>query len=181
MKKTPKPSQSVRTQFHRLYLGLVFLVIALVAAVLIVILPSHKKAAAPAESVLSFVKEGTVAFLDAQGSPFCSFDIEIADTPAQLASGLMNRDSLAIGQGMLFLMPRNEIQSFWMKNTYIPLDIVFIGADSTVVSVSENTVPFSEERIVSSAPAAFVLELNAGVAARCRIKPGTRFTWSRQT
>lgn len=179
MLKPPKPSQSVRTQFNRLYLGLAFLVIALVAAVLIIVIPDREKVPVSTQSANSFIKEGTASFLDSLGNALCSFDIELADTPSQLSSGLMYRDSLAIDQGMLFLMPRNEIQSFWMKNTYLPLDIVFIGIDSTVVSVSEKTVPFSEERIVSSAPAAFVLELNAGVAAQSKITPGTRFTWSR--
>jgi uncharacterized membrane protein (UPF0127 family) len=180
MTKHPsKPSQSVRHQFNRLYLGLAFLVIALLAAVLIICIPDGKKNPAPEVNTYSFVKEGIASFLNSSGAPFCSFDIEIADTPSELASGLMYRDSLALNQGMLFLMPRNEIQSFWMKNTYLPLDIVFIGIDSTVVSISENTVPFSEERIVSTSPAAYVLELNAGAAKRCGIAPGIRFSWSR--
>src|SRR5262249_16781860 len=96
----------------------------------------------------------------------------LALTPAQQQQGLMFRRSMAADAGMLFVFPASEIQTFWMKNTLIPLDMVFIAADGHIVDIHERAVPMSETNISSKAPGRAVLELNGGTAARLGIKPG---------
>lgn len=102
------------------------------------------------------------------------FRVEIADDPDERAQGLMFRKSLPADAGMLFLSGRNEVQSFWMKNTEIPLDMLFIAQDGRIVDMHERAVPFSLETISSKVPVWAVLELPGGSAARLGIKPGDR-------
>lgn len=102
------------------------------------------------------------------------FTVELALTPEQRARGLMFREEMAADEGMLFLFDREAPRSFWMKNTYLPLDILFIAADGRIVSIASDTVPLTETPIPSGVPALGVLELNAGTAARLGISPGDR-------
>ena len=102
------------------------------------------------------------------------FRVEIADDPDERAQGLMFRKSLPADAGMLFLSGRNEVQSFWMKNTEIPLDMLFIARDGRIVDMHERAVPFSLETISSKVPVWAVLELPGGSAARLGIKLGDR-------
>lgn len=104
------------------------------------------------------------------------FKVWIADDEQSRARGLMFVESLPASQGMLFLFERPRFASFWMKNTYLSLDIVFIGPDDRVVNVARNTTPLSEGSIVSAAPAASVLEFVAGTAARIGLATGDRVT-----
>lgn len=100
------------------------------------------------------------------------FTVEIAADDAARAEGLMFRQSMADDHGMLFDFKRDQPAAFWMKNTYIPLDMVFIRGDGTVVNIAENTVPMSEEGVPSAAPVRFVLEVNAGITRKLGLKPG---------
>jgi uncharacterized membrane protein (UPF0127 family) len=100
--------------------------------------------------------------------------VEIANTPQKRAFGLMFRKDLSESQGMLFLFPREEPLSFWMKNTPLPLDIVFINSARTIISITANTTPFSEEPLPSAGPAQFVLEVNAGFCQKHGITTGAR-------
>ncbi len=101
------------------------------------------------------------------------FTVELAVTPEQRAQGLMYRRSMAADAGMLFDYSRRAGRaSMWMKNTYIPLDMLFIKADGEIESIAERTVPRSLESISSRGPVHGVLELNGGTAARLGIKPG---------
>ncbi len=102
--------------------------------------------------------------------------VELALTREQLGRGLMWRDDLASDAGMLFVFADDVARSFWMKNTPLPLDIVFIDAASKVVNVAENTTPFSTAPIRSTAPARYVLEVNAGFARRNGIVAGSKVT-----
>ncbi len=102
------------------------------------------------------------------------FSIEIADDPVERARGLMFREEMARDHGMLFDFGREDDQAFWMKNTPLSLDMIFIGADGTVVSIAPDTTPFSTESVPSEGPARFVLEVNAGVAADIGLAPGDR-------
>jgi len=102
------------------------------------------------------------------------FTVELADTPDERAQGLMFRDALAPNAGMLFIYPRDQIISMWMKNTLIPLDMLFIGGDGRVLGIAERTVPLSLHSISSEGPARAVLEVNGGTAARHGIRPGDR-------
>lgn len=102
------------------------------------------------------------------------FRIWIADDDARRARGLMFVKQLEDDQGMLFIYPSERIISMWMKNTYIPLDMVFFEASGKIVHVVSNTEPMSLESIESKYPASAVLELKAGTAARLKIAPGAR-------
>lgn len=106
------------------------------------------------------------------------FSVEVARTSAQQARGLMFRTSLADDRGMLFPFPDNRMASFWMKNTVIPLDIIFIRADGRIENIAANTTPYSTDPVESTAPVAAVLELRGGLAAERGIKAGDRVRWT---
>jgi uncharacterized membrane protein (UPF0127 family) len=106
------------------------------------------------------------------------FDIEVVDTDEERARGLMYRRSLPQNGGMLFLYDRPRHIVMWMKNTFIPLDMVFIARDGTVHRIESNAEPFSTDRIASGAVVLGVLELNAGSAQRIGLKPGDRVLYS---
>ena len=100
------------------------------------------------------------------------FQVEVADKPAERARGLMFRASLAPDAGMLFDFGDTEPVHMWMKNTYIPLDMLFIRADGSIARVAENTEPFSLAAVSSGEPVRFVLEVAGGTASRLGIKRG---------
>jgi uncharacterized membrane protein (UPF0127 family) len=102
------------------------------------------------------------------------FAVELASTPQEQATGLMFRRELPEGRGMLFDFHRDQPTSFWMKNTYIPLDMIFIRGDGRILRIAENTVPLSETLIPSGGPVRAVLEVIAGTAKRLGIAPGDR-------
>jgi uncharacterized membrane protein (UPF0127 family) len=102
------------------------------------------------------------------------FMVEVALTEAEQARGLMYRRELPMGFGMLFGFVRQQPVSFWMKNTYVPLDIIFIRADGRIRRIVANTKPLSERRIASGGPVRGVLEVLAGSAERLNIRPGDR-------
>lgn len=101
-------------------------------------------------------------------------DIEIADTSQEKALGLMYRTSLPEKSGMLFVYESPQEITMWMRNTYIPLDMIFIRADGIVHRIEARTEPFSEAIVASQGAVTAVLELGGGVAARLGIKPGDR-------
>jgi uncharacterized membrane protein (UPF0127 family) len=102
-----------------------------------------------------------------------SVTVEVARTPEELARGLMYRNALAEDAGMLFVFPATDEHSFWMKNTYIPLDMIFIAEDRTVVGIVANVEPLTLEAR-SAGPSRYVLEVNGGWAARHGVGPGDR-------
>ncbi len=102
------------------------------------------------------------------------FTVEMAVSDRQQAQGLMFRRSMAPNAGMLFDYKRPTRITMWMKNTYIPLDMIFIGADGRINNIAQRTVPLSEATIPSRGRALAVLEVNGGTASRLGIKPGDR-------
>lgn len=102
------------------------------------------------------------------------FQVEIADTDPERQLGLMNRRSLPRDRGMLFLFRQPREQAFWMKNTLIPLDIIYVQPDGRILSIASNTVPLSEAPIPSNGPASAVLEINGGLSGELGIMPGDR-------
>ncbi len=100
------------------------------------------------------------------------FTVEIAETDATRESGLMFRKSLAPDRGMLFDFGTPQTVTFWMKNTLIPLDLIFIGKDGHVVSIARNATPMSEALIPSGGPILGVLEVRGGRADQIGVKPG---------
>lgn len=100
--------------------------------------------------------------------------VELARTPEERARGLMFRQELAQNRGMLFVYEQDEILSFWMKNTAISLDILFIDPFGKITFIAQNTTPFSLEAIVPTEPCRYALEVNAGFVGRHHIKAGAR-------
>lgn len=105
------------------------------------------------------------------------FDVYLARSLQQKRRGLMFVRELPDTTGMLFVYDRDEPQSIWMKNTYIPLDIVFARSDGSIARVARNTEPLSLESIPSGEPVRYVLELNAGMTERLGIDTGSRIVW----
>jgi uncharacterized protein len=102
------------------------------------------------------------------------FTVELATTPAQMEQGLMFRQSLAPDAGMLFDYQTPSMAMMWMKNTLIPLDMLFVDTQGRIVNIHERAVPGSLATISAAAPARAVIELNGGTAARLGIRPGDR-------
>jgi hypothetical protein len=133
--------------------------------------------------VLSFGPGGLVAgplpvdserlFIDtSKGS--VGFTVELALTPENRATGLMNRQSMAADHGMLFRFDQTRDVLMWMKNTPLSLDMLFIAENGRIARIAENTVPYSETIIPSGSPVRYVLELNAGTAAKTGVSVGDR-------
>jgi len=102
------------------------------------------------------------------------FEVEVADDPSERAEGLMYRQSLADNAGMLFLYPQPQPVEFWMKNTPLSLDIVFVRDDGTIARIAESTTPMSEDRIPSGEPVRAVLEVKAGTMRQLGVTVGDR-------
>lgn len=103
-----------------------------------------------------------------------TFHVDLAVTPQQRSRGLMFRRTMADDEGMLFLYTREAPRSFWMKNTYLPLDIIFLDRHGVIVSIAADARPLDEATIPSGAPAAGVLEVLAGTSRRLGLEPGDR-------
>ena len=124
---------------------------------------------------ISFKKEGTLLLKKANGDSIIkTLDIEIADDEYQIQTGLMYRDTMKDNQGMLFLFPDEAPRSFYMKNTRIPLDIIYISADSSIVSFQKNAIPYNETSLLSGLPAKYVLEINGGLSDDWKLTTGDK-------
>jgi len=111
--------------------------------------------------------------IEGKGGHRFTFNVDLALTPQQQAHGLMYVEKMADEKGMLFLMEREGKQSFWMKNTLIPLDIIFVDANGYIVNIQHGK-PLDLTPLPSAGPAIAVLEINGGLAGRLGIKPGDR-------
>jgi len=129
-------------------------------------------AAATAESGLALVP-----LRIRSGRAVHAFTVEVARTEDEQAQGLMFRDSLAPDRGMIFPFATPRPASFWMKNTFIPLDMIFIRADGTIARIADNTIPQSLDQVEVGEPVAAVLEIAGGRAAELGIQEGDRASW----
>ena len=120
-----------------------------------------------------FKKEGELTFLKNQGK----LTIEIADNEAETTQGLMYRRTMPDSCGMVFIFTDSKPRSFWMKNTYLPLDILYLDESKKIVTIQANRTPFSEEEIPSFEDAKYVLEVNAGYCKRKGIEKGDVVKW----
>jgi uncharacterized membrane protein (UPF0127 family) len=113
-------------------------------------------------------------FLSAEGVPRSSYQLEVADEPDEQSKGLMFRKSLAPLSGMIFIYKNDEIQSFWMKNTFISLDMIFVDGNKRVVGILPSVPILNEEPRQVDKPSRYVIELAAGEAAKAGIQVGDR-------
>ena len=105
------------------------------------------------------------------------FTVEVAKTTEEQAMGLMYRNKLAPDRGMIFPFDPPRDASFWMRNTLIPLDMIFVRADGSIANIAANTVPYSEEPVPSDGPVKAVLEIAGGRSAELGIEPGDIVKW----
>ena len=108
-------------------------------------------------------------------------DIEIAASDGERQQGLMWRSKMDEDHGMLFIFDREEPQSFWMRNTILPLDILFIGADSSINTIYKFTVPYSDQTLPAKENSMFVVEMNAGYCDRHKVKEGDKIRFTRNS
>ncbi|GAA4290388.1 DUF192 domain-containing protein [Aestuariibaculum suncheonense] len=120
------------------------------------------------QTQVQFSKEGELTIFKADSTQVY-LDIEIADTEFDRETGLMYRDAMKPKQGMLFIFDDVQERYFYMKNTRISLDIIYIGDDNKIVSFQKNAKPFDESSLPSNLPAKYVLEVNAGLADQWRL------------
>ena len=190
MSKKQKPAQqpkkpAKRSTSYIAVAGTIFLIIALIA--ILTYRPSNKPApiSQPTSAVTQagaydFVKQGVLQFLSPKQDFRSAIDIEIAQDDSKRQLGLMYRDKLAENQGMLFVFEGDDTRSFWMKNTVLPLDMIFVNSHSQIVTIHKNTTPYSEQSYTSTKPAQYVVEVNAGYADRHKISVGDHIAWSRE-
>ncbi len=125
--------------------------------------PGHEKSQLPTTRVVIDAQKGPVAF-----------DVEIAADEASREKGLMYRTELPPNSGMLFDFGKEGFRSFWMKNTPLSLDMIFIRGDGTISTIAESTIPYSEDSVPSSEPVRAVLEINGGRARALGIHEGDK-------
>lgn len=189
-RKKPQVDQSRRLRGnHRKKSGPIWIYFILFVGVSITMITLNqvrkgKTRQAPLQETVSgsstqFVKEGELDFLNAKGERITGIDIEIADDDLQTQRGMMYRRSLEQDHGMLFIFPDETERSFWMKNTLIALDILYVDAAKNIVSITENAPPRSEQSIWSEFPAKYVVEVNAGFVAIYGIRVGDQIRFKR--
>ena len=127
---------------------------------------------------IKFRRDGSLRFDSPQGAEKAVIEIEIVATELSRTRGLMFRKEMQNDRGMLFLFPSEMERSFWMKNTYIPLDIIFTDKDGKIVHIAKNTTPLTEDMIPCPDPAIFVVEVNAGYTDMNDIRVGDIISWT---
>lgn len=127
-----------------------------------------------------FVKEGELMVFDASSADtLAQFNIEIAEQPVERNYGMMYRKSMGDNEAMFFVMDREERQSFWMKNTYVSLDIIYINAAKEVVSIQKNAKPLDETSLPSEGPSLYVLEIRGGLSDKLNLKAGDKVVFNK--
>ena len=127
-----------------------------------------------------FEKQGELVFTTDEGDSLAKIDIEFADTNDKRTLGLMFREKMGANEGMLFIFPFEEPQSFWMVNTILSLDIIFVNSKREIVKIHKNTTPYSRQSYPSEDPSIFVVEVNAGFTNEHNIKEGDKIFWIRK-
>lgn len=185
---TEKKKQPLRRQ-PKINQRIIWLIVAIavIAWVIIAQVRSHsEKAEAGTEknsvhqmnNSYEFKDQGELSFQLPDGKTIGTIQIELADNPSKISLGLMYREKLAENQGMLFIFPDNQPRAFWMKNTILPLDMIFADPDGIIVTIHEHTVPYSEESYLSEIPSKYVVEVNSGYVNSHDIKEGDKIVWT---
>jgi hypothetical protein len=168
--KSTKTKSKITTQ--RIVIGIV--VVALLG---FFVFNNFIKNNEPKVEYYTFTKEGELTFTDSLGVLKAKIDLEIADTEYERQLGLMNRKEMRENEGMLFIFPREDYQSFWMRNTFISLDIMFVNSQKKIVTIHRNTKILSESSYPSTEPSIYVVETLAGFADRHNIQVGDKIDW----
>ncbi len=145
------------------------------------LLKEEKTIPAPKGKIVEpqFTNEGSLVFLNNAGDTLKQVDIEIADTEHERIKGMMYRSSMSYGRAMLFIMEYERPQSFWMRNTKMSLDIIYVNGDKEIVTIYKHTQPYSESPIPSFKKAKYVVETAAGFCDKFGVKEGDRIEFTR--
>jgi hypothetical protein len=174
----PKQPENKQTPFKPIYTKPVFIIpgiIILAVILLLIINPFSKKEGTDTEYM--FKKEGELTFTDSIGTVKTKLDIEIANSDFDRQLGLMFRRHMDNNNGMLFIFPSEEMQAFWMRNTFIPLDMLFVNAAKKIVTIHRNTQTLSDQSYPSATPSMYVIEVNAGYCSTHNINDGDRINF----
>lgn len=128
---------------------------------------------------ITFTKEGELYLIKASGDTISKLDIEFAESEYEHQTRLMYREDMKDSQGMLFLYDSESIRNFYMKNTYIPLDIIYYDSDSSLVSIQKNAQPMEQSTLTSEGPAQYVLEVNAGLSDEWQLEKNDKISFRR--
>lgn len=175
--KGRKPAISINNREKTALIGLVLLVILVVLILSLSCTPEKKPEAVyeTKKDEPAFVAEGELFFIDAaSGDTIKSIIIEIADNDRDRAQGMMYRSQMADSLGMLFVFEQAKAQSFWMKNTSLSLDIMYVDEDGVIESLYKNTTPYSTNKIPSANKAKYVVEVVGGFTDRYEINVGDK-------
>jgi uncharacterized membrane protein (UPF0127 family) len=167
--KSTKTKSKVTTQ--RIIIGVV--VVALLAFFIVNNFITNE----PKVEYYTFTKEGELTFTDSLGTLKAKINLEIADNDYERQLGLMNRKEMKENEGMLFIFPRQGNQSFWMRNTLISLDMLFVNDQKQIVTIHKNTKILSDTSYPATQPALYVVEVLAGFTDRHKIQVGDKIDW----
>tara|TARA_A200000113_G_scaffold172247_1_gene157190 strand:- start:1034 stop:1519 length:486 start_codon:yes stop_codon:yes gene_type:complete len=132
------------------------------------------------EQKVLFKNEGNLSILNDENKTLAEFKIEIADSPYERQTGLMYRDSLDEQHGMLFIFENSELRGFYMKNTLIPLDLIFIDENYEIVHIYSKATPYETASISSQLPAKYVFEINGGLSEQIGIQKGMKIKYNKR-
>ena len=174
-KKKIQQKHTAKTADKKMY----YILAAILAAFIVIlfIYPGILNKENNEEVYYVFNKEGELTISDSTNPAKVKLDIEIADTDYERQLGLMKRVSMEEKQGMLFIFPNEAMQSFWMRNTLISLDMIFINTNKEIVTIHKNTRVLSDQSYPSTAPAKYVLETVAGFTDKYGINTGDVIDW----
>lgn len=168
------------------YFVYVFIAVVVIAAVYFIYTMTNEEKPVERKVVVEkkeptepqFKKQGEIEFLSAKkGTVIKKIDVEVADNDMKRSQGLMYRKSMDESQGMYFVFPISELQSFWMKNTPLSLDIMFVNENKEIVKIHRNTTPFSEKSLPSEKKAMYVVEVVAGFSDKYGVKEGDKINF----
>jgi uncharacterized membrane protein (UPF0127 family) len=187
-KKVDNPTRTKKSNLNLKLITIISLVVisAVVITFIITKISQEEKSSATKNNTqieetktVEFEKEGELTFNTADSKYITSLEIEIAEDNSERSKGLMFRKNMLENQGMLFIFSRQEFQSFWMRNTAISLDIIFVNSNNEIVTIHKNTNTFSDESYPSTKPAIYVVEVVADYTSKYGIKVGDKIVWRR--
>lgn len=126
---------------------------------------------------IEFKHEGNLQLIDSLGTVKQNLKIELADNDFERQTGLMYRKKLDTNKGMLFIFDDIRVRSFYMKNTYIPLDIIYIDSNNIILSIIKNAEPLNQKSLPSEGPVKYVLEINAGLSDLWDLQSGDKINY----
>ncbi len=129
------------------------------------------------DSEYLFRKDGTLTFVDSLNNVKAKIDIQIAASDFDRELGLMYRKQMDENHGMLFIFNKEDIQNFWMRNTFIPLDMIYVNSKKEIVTIQHADQTLSDQTYSSSAPAQYVIEVNLNFTNKFNVKVGDKINW----